>query len=422
MSKPIASRVTLYFLFLCLVKILIVCCIGYHYEFDSPRYLWSVRSFMSPPLYPIFLKITTTIVPSLYFVIICQTIAFCIIIFSAAFLLQQHKNLAFYLFWAIEPISAFYCSNLMTEWLFLSLVFFTLALISNTLKRLNGWHICSWAMGICACYLTRWIGISLLILAILLLLIDRSKSLKYRILHCFLLFLFFNLALLPLRLDYKRVLGTYQLNAYSGINLWNSVSVLYPDAPMRKQPQTSFQVYLQSFQDSVFATQNALLTHHMWNDSFPALKYANLYQLDPLKLQDTLQKNSYQLIFQTNPLNFITRFVIPNFMKPFVIGNENYVPEVTRPYIFKYFGEHQTKPIYYYSFVTWIAAIGLAIGLFIRPNSLILQWVLLYWLMIGISSAFFLRYIYVVSPLIFYEIMKLITTKIQNLPLDREQK
>ncbi len=383
---------------LCL-KVILVLIIGFHYEQDTPRYLLNIRHLYNPPLYSIILRLITTIYANLYFVIIAQTVIFSLII--TYFSMKINKNYMLWaLFWALEPFSTFYCSDLMSEWLFIALLFACYSKYHNFYSNPNYINTVNLALGIFALFMTRYVGFTFLIFFVLN---DLFKNIYYRnfqrLRFTFFLIIFFLICTIPIRVVNYFTFKTWAVNAYDGLNLWNSVSVLYPHSNIRIQPITDFEKFLTTFPDSVFSTQNALMTQQMWNDNLPALTYAQQKNLSPIEMNTILKKISYQLLIQEPWIDYLQKFVLPNFMKPFLIKEETIGIQHTYFYLQAFFGKHHL-PNFNYQYEVIIALYLILITNFLlQKNHFMNNYLLFYVISIIFTSAFFMRYGYVIMPL-----------------------
>lgn len=391
-----------FFFIVFLFKSILVILWGYHYEQDTPRYLLNIRHLYNPPLYPIVLRLLTKIYVNLYSVILLQTLIFSILV--SLFSCFGKKNSIFYsLFWAFEPISAFFCSNLMSEWLFLAILWASYILWYFYNENSNFKNLTLFTCSAFLLYMTRYVGITWFIYFIFYqFFFNKSNPWK----HLILSILIFFILTIPVRVVHYYTFQTFRVSAYDGLNLWNSVSVLYPKSSVQKNPQNEFERFLLNFSDSIFSTENALLTHHMWNDSFPALAFASKYHLNPVEINDIVQNTAIRLINENSWSSYFYYFVLPNFLKIFKLKEEKINIEPTYFYIENFFGKHQRPDfVYRYEWILMLLFIIL-IHLIYKPLDYLNGYILFYWIFISFTSAIFMRYLYVVFPLgllIFFE-------------------
>lgn len=401
------------------IKVIFVCFIGFHYEQDSPRYLLNIRHLYNPPLYSLVLRLITKIYLNLYAVIIFQTFIFSVIITIFSFR-QKQNHILWAIFWALEPFSTFYCSNLMSEWLFIALLFACYVQWKILHLYYNYQNLTFFIFYIFLLYMTRYVGFTFFIFFLLyeiFILIQQKNFEKFKYI-IFSLLLFFILSF-PIRIIHYLTFKTFTVNAYDGLNLWNSISVLYPGSNVQKNPQNNFEKFLKNYPDSVFSTFNALMTHQMWKDSLPALHYANINHLSPAELNAILKETSYRLLKEESVITYFQKFVIPNVLKPFELKRESIGIQVTYKYIQNVFGNH-ILPDFEYQYEGILLLILILIVNFLLKNLHFLNlYLIFYWLSIIITSAIFMRYLYAIIPLALYACMEIIVNK-SSLKLSNE--
>lgn len=394
-----------------IIKGIGVCWIGFHYEQDTPRYLLNIRHLYNPPLYSLVLRLITKIYANLYAVIIFQTLIFSLIISFFSFR-QNQKHTLWAIFWALEPFSTFYCSNLMSEWLFIALIFACYTEWKKIHLYYNYQNLTFFIFCVFLLYMTRYVGFTFLIFFLLyetFILIQQKNFNKSKYIIFSLLFFF--ILSTPIRIIHYFTFNTFAINAYDGLNLWNSVSVLYPNSNVQKNPQNNFEKFLQNYPDSVFSTFNALMTNQMWEDRFPALHYAHKNHLSPSELNSTLKETSYRLLKEESVITYFQKFVIPNVLKPFELKRESIGIQVTYQYIQNFFGDHKLPDFqYHYEWILLLIFIMIVNFLFKYSHFLNL-YLIFYWFSIIITSAIFMRYLYAIIPLALYACMEIITNK-----------
>ncbi len=394
-----------------LIKVIVVLWIGFHYEQDTPRYLLNIRHLYNPPLYSIILRIITKIYVSLNFTIIFQTIVFTTII-SYFSIRNKHNQIIWALFWSFEPISAFYCSNLMSEWLFIALLFACYLEWKNYQLNPNYQNLMIFVSTVFFLYMTRYIGITFFIFFIFfeiyLYLFEKTFM---RIKHIIVSVMIFFILSIPIRVVNFYTFNTFSINAYNSLNLWNSVSVLYPNSNIQNNPTSKFEKYLSTFPDSIFSTQNALFTHQMWVDTLPANQFAIQNNLSPVEMDKILKSTSFNLIFEESWIKYFQKFIFPNCIKPFILKRENIGIEGTYFYIENFFGKHRIPNFQYY--YEWIALLSLVliINLLMHKIHFLNLYLIFYWLFIILTSAVFMRYLYAIIPLAFFAFLEILQDK-----------
>lgn len=387
---------------------------GFHYEQDTPRYLLNIRHLYNPPLYSLILRFITILYANLYFTIILQTFVFSAIITFFAYREKQNHRIEA-LFWAFEPFSTFYCSNLMSEWLFIALLY---ACYVEFKKFQYNFHIYNlFSLIVCSflLYMTRYIGITFLFYFILYLIFHAIQEKKFILIKTIgIAIMVFLVLSIPIRIINFYTFGTWAVSAYDGLNFWNSVSVLYPSSQVQKNPQSDFEKFLSNYPDSIFSTHNALMTNHMWMDSFPALAYAQKNHLSPTELNTVVTQTAVKIFTLNSIYDYFQKFVLPNFLKPFQLKKEKIGIEITYHYIENFFGRHQLPDFYYrYEFILFLLSI-LFMNLFLKPLHFFNNYLIFYWVFIGLTSAIFMRYLYVIIPFALYSSMEIMIIKNQS--------
>lgn len=394
-----------------ILKTILVLWIGFHYEQDTPRYLLNIRHLYNPPLYSIVLRIITRVYPNLYLTITLQTWIFALIITFFSFR-QKQNQLLWALFWAIEPFSTFYCSNLMSEWLFIALLFAAYSEWKIYQLSPNYLQLTLLVFIMFLLYMTRYVGITFFIFFLIFSTIQLTVHKKIlpikHLTYSILLFFIFSI---PIRIIHYYTFQTLTISAYDGLNLWNSVSVLYPGSETQKKPQSDFEKFLITFPDSIFSTENALFTNQMWLDTLPANQYANQKGLSPTEMNTILKNTSYRLIKQEPWILYLQRFIIPNLLKPFLLKRENIGIQGTYTYLEKFFGKHKIPDFQYPYEGIVLLFLVILMNFFLKKTHFLNLYLIFYWLMIILSSAIFMRYLYAILPLALYSTVEIINLR-----------
>lgn len=420
-----------FFAFIVIIKILFLLFLGPLYENDSPRYFLNVRSLIFPPLYPFLLRIFHSLfTPNLYLTLVYQTIIFAFLSLSGLYLYEskQLKRTYFAIFIAFEPFSTFYCRNLMTEILFLGLMILYLGLIvawneNRIILNRKLLHLFIIGFAIACLVLTKALGILFLPLTALIFIFNK-ESLKNKIFDFLKVYGIYFLLLLPIKINYFYTYNQFTINAFDGFNLWNNASVLYPNSKYSSNPETEFEKWLQKFPKETFKLENALITNHIWEDSFPANSFKVRNSLEIIEINNILKETALKLM-KEQPWQYFTKFVIPNFVKP--LSRDEILPlKVTQPFIQEYFQYSDLASITYYS-IYWKLFLFLYLFLWVYfilnykslMNLMPFHFLILSYL-IGTSfmGAFFLRYLYLIFPLILWifieSIFNIIVERILN--------
>lgn len=401
----------LFFLLVVVAKIVGVLIIGFHYEQDTPRYLLNIRHLYNPPLYSLILRIFTKIYQNIHFVILMQALSFSFLITISSF--RGKQNYLFWaIFWALEPISTFYCSNLMSEWLFIAILFACFnewISLNQTFHYKNLFYFvsCSFLL-----YMTRYVGLTFFIFYLfyegLNSILGKNRGfIKNSILA---IIIFFTLSI-PIRWINYFTFNTFSINAYDGLNWWNSASVLYPNSNVQKNPTSDFEKFLKLFPDSIFSTHNALMTNHMWMDSLPAIIYAEKNQLSPSEMNTILKKTAFRLIYEEPLSKYFEKFIIPNFFKPFNLKIETIGISITYHYIENFFGPHQLPNFDYHYQIVILLFVLILIVFLLQPLHFLNGFLIFYYLSILMTSAIFMRYLYVILPFAMYSLLEVIFFK-----------
>lgn len=398
-----------------ILKTLLVLWIGFHYEQDTPRYLLNIRHLYNPPLYSIVLRIITRTYADLYFTIALQTLIFALIITFFSFRQKQNQVL-WSLFWAIEPFSTFYCSNLMSEWLFIALLFAAYSEWKQYQQRPKGPRLTLLVLVMFLLYMTRYVGITFfvffLIFSVIWFIVHKKNFQFKHLIYTILLFFIFSI---PIRIVHYYTFQTWAMNAYDGLNLWNSVSVLYPGSETQKKPQSDFEKFLSTFPDSIFSTENALFTNQMWLDTLPANLYAHQKGLSPAEMNKILKNTSYRLIKEEPWILYLQRFVIPNLQKPFRLKREEIGIRGTYFYLEKFFGQHKIPDFQYYYEGIVLLLLVILTSLFLDKSHFLNLYLIFYWLTIVLTSAIFMRYLYAILPLALYGTIEILNSRLTRL-------
>jgi len=296
---------------------------GYAVEEDSYGYLICILHFEYPPAYGYFLYFLRNIYPSLYLVSIVQIILFSLSasVFIKYFLKNQKAGIIFSLILGIDPITSFFCSVVLSECLFIVFLFpWSISVYSYYKDQSNSTYkllLIGALSGIL--YSIRFAGILFCVVPFMLsiLLIARKTEL---IKIGLLLFIGFQITILPIRLKYKMTFDTYQFNCFTGTVLWNNASAIYPYSDVRENPESRFEKFLATFDTTNFTQEKSIVAWQKWEADSPYRKYIDEYGYefeDLPKLSEELKTTALKIIVD-RPYLYFSKFVVPNFLKVFL--------------------------------------------------------------------------------------------------------
>ncbi|MCS7074150.1 MAG: hypothetical protein NZ108_06760, partial [Bacteroidia bacterium] len=191
---------------------------GPAYETDSPGYLLAVRSYYHPPLYGLFLFVLKLVGKNLYFFAIAQTLIFSVL---AAWCIQQwYKQFSTKLITAfligIDPLSSFFCRDMMAECLFIAGLLGWLGCCMKFQQNLKVTWLKWIGVSMAFVYLTRLIGIVLPIIWTITVLLVPNLRIHW-LKNSMIPLLVMQLTLLPVRITYWYSFGSPALQAFGGL-------------------------------------------------------------------------------------------------------------------------------------------------------------------------------------------------------------
>jgi hypothetical protein len=405
------------------LKVVYLCIFGVSVEPDSFKYIFCVFDFEYPPLYPYFLRLIEIIYPSLELVSILQilifscTAALFIIYFSG----NRKQAVVFSLLLGLDPISSHFCTDILSEALFIPLLFCFVIAIHSFFKRDKYSIFIVLTIGIIAAllYLTRFAGLLLLFIFLLYSVITPIHR-KQLWLTIILAIISFQIVLIPVRIKYKQIVGTYRIPDNSGATLWNNASVLYIGSSAQTNPTTDFEKFLIHSDTSQFNTTNAIKGYQVNSPQFPFRSYIaekHYTQLNGFIPSNEARITAVKLI-KEHPWAYLTKFVVPNFLQFFSEGQHN----KATVYGDNFKGKHLVKEyhsINNYPRVEWrilYTLLVLSILLYLlgrRPliSSIILGIFSLYMIILPFTCPLMMRYELILFPLIlsslFMQVLKL---------------
>lgn len=291
---------------------------GIGLENDSYAYLKFLLHPEFPPLYPYFLKLFVGIENKGFWIILSQSLLFAT---ATVYFLKEHAKHLTIVHWSvfaivigIDPITSYFCRAIMSESLFISLLVIWISFFWKT----NKWHqfiLLGILSGIL--YTTRFatLGIIIPILTIYTILNGFNKK---KWINLSLVFIGFQLFLLPVRWQYMENFNSPSINGFSGAVLWNNTTHLYESSNQHNNP---FEIYLSTkeFNQDV---QHSLNGDQLWDYDFPYRDYQKLHQISPGELfehSNMAGKTAFRTIIK-HPFRYLA-FVYQNFMQIY-ISNE----------------------------------------------------------------------------------------------------
>jgi Dolichyl-phosphate-mannose-protein mannosyltransferase len=379
-------------------------------EIDSLGYLELQATLSHPPLYAVFCALLLRIVDSLEAVILGQCLVYSL---AAALFLQRHVVAAPRRYWlalalALEPLSGKLACTVMAETLFLSLLIVALALLPPMLAAdRRRWQVTALAIGLLlgAAYLTRYAA-PVFGLAIVGWLAMRGLPWRRVVVAALLILLGFQAAILPLRLYYQVNFGTLAFNGFSSLSVWNTAAYLYTAAKL--EPQNDFERSLTSLPSAKFELYETWHTNQIFHDSCAYVRYTlGMPTAEKLAAARAAGQLGWRLLAGA-PLRHMQDFVLPNIIRPFSKTDTLYAnllpPRIQHGL---HYQPHQMH--IYYPAIGWVYfALLLAgsIGYFQRRKTapaivgalLLSCW--LYLAGIAVLTVIFLRFVYLLGPLI----------------------
>jgi len=298
-------------------KLLWVVFSGVHVYPDSLNYLSTVWHYDYPAGYPLFLRIVQLLGGGLTSIAVVQCLLFGL---GAVYLIRvvasTWKQAVLYAFvLALEPLSGFLCTSIMSEGLFLPFLMVWLGLVIQLPLTYFSWrHLM--VIGVLAglLYSVRFAMVFPVSFVVLYLLFEKRTG-RMRILLPLYVVIGMQLVLVPLRLQQRQQFGTWQINGFTGANLWNNTAFLYPGSEAQSQPQGAFETHLQHFPDSVFDQERAITSQHIWDTTAPFRSYAETLPFAERWQANALAGETGMSLLKSHPGSYLSNFVWPNLAK-----------------------------------------------------------------------------------------------------------
>jgi hypothetical protein len=379
-------------------------------EIDSLGYLELQANLSHPPLYSLLNAILLRLVGSLEVVVVGQSLLYGL---AASFFLSRFAGMsrsvyALAVALALEPLSGKLACTVMAETLFLSLLLLALGGLPGLLSQARRhWGMAALAVGLLLglAYLTRYAA-PVFGMAWLLWLCWQRLPVKRILLSGVLLVIGFQAAILPLRLYYQVNFGTLEFNGFSGLSIWNTAAYLYPDAEIA--PQNDFERYLETMPIAKFALDETWHTNQIFHADCAYARYVQyLGTADKLAAGRAAGRLGWRLLAGA-PVRHLRDFVWPNVQRPFSKKDTIYADLL--PPLIPYALHYQPYQLHVYSPVGWWIAFALLLGTTVAyvarrktappiVGALLLScW--LYLAGIALLTVVFLRFVYLLGPLI----------------------
>lgn len=276
---------------------------------------------MHPPLYPLFLKGILTIGYFPWSIIVFQVV---LISFSLAFLavviFNSRKLLyVFAVMMCLDPITAHFTAAISPEILFISISLLTLSCFHLYLRSPSGLLLAFVIILSAFSFMAHFQGLILPVSCLIyLLFFPIHRRYYFRTVLIFLVG--FQATLLPFRFMHYLQNDTFRINGLTGYSLWNNASILYCNSVLRVSPRTDFETYIAYKPCSDYTQNHSLDAWHIINPSSSVNQFIRKNKLAKANLvlfSDELFRSALSIIIQ-HPIDYLSRFVVPNFRQVFV--------------------------------------------------------------------------------------------------------
>lgn len=386
---------------------------GPSFEPDSWGYVTGTDLFEQPPLYIGFLALLNGIWTNITFVCLVQIVLFALaaswLLCAAIYTLSIFYGAAVLV--ALEPYGSYFSVTLMSESVFLSLLFAILAVGAHHLKH-PGDIATILLLGIMMAllYLTRYIG-NLMPPAFLLFAFLHHRTRRHAIRTAIVLFIAYQAALLPVRIGYKIAFDTYRLDGLPGTVMWSHLSFFYPDSRVRREPLTEFEAFAAARDSDEYSLQNTFRGYQICYEESTLLQYVaerGLTKRGLTELSDSLARTSSRILREF-PVRFVIDLAIPNLVRPLredmlVVDYDVEHQGVKRFMIDTYGHLDVDRIIYRHRY--WLVAVSLFVvtlvmqGLLRGPLTLNATFIIVYILLAPAMAVVCLRFMVVLTPLI----------------------
>jgi hypothetical protein len=383
-------------------------------EADSVGYLELQAALYHPPGYTLLATLVSGLARWVDAVVVVQALLYA---GAAALLVRRHFQAGRWawgmaLVLALEPCSGQLGAAVMAETSFLACLLLAWTLLAEVWKtpQHTPWRLALLAgVLLGAAYLFRYAAPVFVVAALIHPVLRRWPWRRVAVAALFVL-LGFQAVLLPLRVYYKTQFGTWTLNAFTGASLWNLSAYLYPGSEVQAHPQGPFEQHLQAFADSNFIMKTTRYTNHIFQSYRPYPRYVALLGGDaPATVAASAEvgRTAMRLI-AGQPVRHLRELVLPNLLRPLSQRDSIYADGLSAM-IGRPIATHR-RMRWEYNPVLW----GLALLLLVAATvvqiwkrgrlpalaGLLLLSAWLYYLAIALLSVVFLRFLYILPPLV----------------------
>lgn len=374
---------------------------GPQLEADSLGYFELQIDFLHPPLYNVWVWLGMK-AGGIWLVLLSQAAALSVGLAALIEAMEFRKEWkwATLALLALDPCSGYLCASLMSEALFLALLTGWIAFVLKAAPHQPFRNALLAGAGAGLIWLCRYTGVLLLPLFAVWAWRQR-QSLRQWAVALLVFFAGFQVMLLPLRAYYFQQWGVVTLNSFTALSTWNNASFLAPDYFKSHSPANEMEDWVASFPDSVYSLRSTFLTAGIHSSEMPWQRYVATHRPDTRQAQDCagqLGGLGRKLTF-AYPLRWFREFVVPNFFKP--LHESEPKIEVQHPM--------QSVRRGHYYVLAWQLGLSLLVAgtllLFIRAARspaamLLLGFCWLHLAAVTLGAVFFLRYAYLMIPLI----------------------
>lgn len=381
-------------------------------EIDSVGYLELQTTLYHPPGYMVLNALLLGMVDSLEVVVVGQSLfyGYAAAIFLWRWVPSARLRLALAVALAAEPLSGKLGCTVMTETLFLALLLLAMAWLPwLTGPETRRWMVAAVAIGLLLglAYVTRYAA-PVFLVALLLWMLMQRRGWRRMLLSGILMVAAFQFAILPLRMYYQVNFGTLRFNAFSDLSLWNSTAYLYPGSEAATDARSAFEQQLRGRPSADFDLYETWHTNQMFHDSCAFQRHVRGMSTAATLAAAREAGRVGQRLLREAPLRHFFSFVVPNVRRPFTKTDTIYADLL--PPLIDHGLAYQPFPIHIYHPSWWCICFGslliATIGYGLRRKkapTVILALLLSCWLYlagIALLAVIFLRFLYVLGPLV----------------------
>lgn len=298
-----------------------------------------------------YLQFLHSINPSIFFIFYASfaihAITTLLLLFTAKYLFEIKSRLLFYslCFFSIFAPRLLFCTNfIMSDGIFNSLTMLFLTTAIWIIYKKN------WVLIICHLvifaflYSIRFSGMFYICISIFTLVISPTcKSRMGKAILAVLPVALFLLLYTNTKKEYQEHSGANTLSGFSGWQLINNASVLFPEAKQispaifKSEDTKNLHRFLQSCPDSLFNDNYAMNTDYMWKKELPYKQFLFLYAMHTkqnysvswAKTGELYGRYAKELILHS-PFKFFIDFIIPSFLSNF---NYRDIADTNNPFV-----------------------------------------------------------------------------------------